>query len=133
MKVLVATRWTQGSEPGDYCWTVEGELVLGGPILECRRGDQCGCGRGFPGLASAKATTTAVIVDRSDLNRELLGLAIRDSLGRQGWLRALDPDEIDEGIEDEIQLIELITGSFDVGTLLGRHGSEVFARRAAAA
>jgi hypothetical protein len=133
MKVLVATNRTQGAEPGDYCWTVEGELVLGGPILECCRADQCGCGRGFPGLASAKATTTATILDRLELNRELLGLAIQESLRRQGWLGALGPDEVEQGVEDEIQLIELIAGSFDVGTVLGRHGTQVFARRAAAA
>ena len=133
MQVLVATSRTQGTDPRDYCWTVEGELVLGGPILECRRADQCGCGRGFPGLASSRATTTATIVDRSELNRELLGLAIEDSLGRQGWLGALGQDEVDQGVEDEVQLIELITGIFNVGTVLGRHGTHVFSRCSAAA
>lgn len=111
---------------------MEGELVLGGPILECRRADQCGCGRGFPGLASSRATTTATIVDRPELNCELLSLAIEDSLGRQGWLGALGQDEVEQGVKDEIQLIELITGSFNDGTVLGRHGTHVWRCSAAA-
>lgn len=133
MKVLMATSRTQGAVGGDYCWTVEGELVLGGPILECCRADQCGCTRGFPGLASERATTTALIEDHPDLDRGLLAIAIRESLDRQGWLASFGPDVIDQGLEDEVALIERIAAAFPVGTVIGRHGTEVHSRRAAAA
>ncbi|CAN5605831.1 hypothetical protein BH24ACT5_BH24ACT5_07320 [soil metagenome] len=133
MKVLVATNRTQGAVTGDYCWTVEGELVLGGPMLECCDADECGCARGFPGLASSRATTTAIIEDRPDLDRRLLATAIRESLDRQGWLAGLGPDLIDECLADEVALIEEIAGAFAAGTVIGRHGTEVHARRAVAA
>jgi hypothetical protein len=120
MRVLVATDKTQGAVDGDYCWTVEGELVLGWTLLECTAPDRCGCGRGFPGLASCRATTTAMVVDRPDIDRRELGQAIRDSLDRQGWLQEMEPDEIEDGVEDEIALIEEVTSAFPTGAIVGR-------------
>src|SRR5262249_27472568 len=132
MKVLVATNRSQGSEPGDYHAAVEGELVLGGPIIECCEPDRCGCGRGFPGLASARATTTAEVVERPELHRAERAIAVRDSLERQGWLRGLDPDEAEEAVDDEVRLIEEIVGYFEPGTVLARSGTTVWAREAIA-
>ena len=90
MRVLVATSEGQGTRPGDYCWTIEGEIVLTGPLLECADPQGCGCGRGFPGLGSARATTTAAVVDRAGISVDDLRRAVRDSLDRQGWLTELD-------------------------------------------
>lgn len=132
MRVLVATSRTQGAADGDYCWTVEGELVLARAIMECRHADECGCARGFPGLASERATTTAAIEDRPGLDHQLLAIAIRESLGRQGWLGALSEEEIDRGVEDEIALIELVARAFPVGSVVGRHGTQVHVRRSVA-
>ena len=73
MRVLVATSEGQGTQPGDYCWTVEGEIVLTGPLLECADPHRCGCGRGFPGLGSARATTTATVVDRAGISGTTCG------------------------------------------------------------
>ncbi len=70
MRVLVATSKLQGAASGDDSWTVDGEPVLAEPILECCRPQSCGCGRGFPGLASARATTTAMVVVRPELDRD---------------------------------------------------------------
>jgi hypothetical protein len=128
MRVLVATDRTQGSVDGDYCWTVEGELVLGGPLLECASPDRCGCGRGFPGLASCRATTTAMVVDRPHIGRAELGQAILDYLERHGWLQEMEQHEIEEGLEDEIALIEAVTAAFPDGAIVGRQGNEVVMR-----
>ena len=60
MLVLVATTDTQGEVAGDYFQGVDGELVT--PVtVECCVPDRCGCGRSFPGLVSARATTTALV------------------------------------------------------------------------
>jgi hypothetical protein len=128
MRVLVATDKTQGRVDGDYCWTVEGELVLGKPLLECASPDRCGCGRGFPGLASCRATTTAMVVDRPHIGRAELGQAILDSMDRQGWLQWMEQDEIEDGVEDEIALIEEVTAAFPDGAIVGRHGNDVVMR-----
>jgi hypothetical protein len=127
MKVLIATRRTQGAVPGDYCWALEGELVT--PVsLACSTPDTCGCGRGFPGLASSKATTTAMVVDRPELDDQLFHEALRDSLDRDGWLSYLSEDEADELVDEHVQVIGLICEHFEVGAVVGRRDTAVFIR-----
>jgi hypothetical protein len=79
MKLLTATREGQGDREGDFCSAVEGELVILGDMCATDRADpvngRCGCGRAFAGLASRKATTTA-LVRELDLTRTDLELAI---------------------------------------------------------
>jgi hypothetical protein len=132
MKVLVATKESQGELPGDYSWTVEGELVTPA-VLECHSPGTCGCGRGFPGLASERATTTAMVVDRPDLERDDLWDALYDSLERQGWLRELESDEIDEVVGEHLQCIEIVCANYPVGTIVGRWGTKVWSRAESAA
>ena len=129
MKVLVATTQTQGQVAGDYTWTVKGELVLAEPVLACSN-PRCGCDRGFPGLASARATTTALVVDRPDISRHDLATAVEAALDRQGWLRRLSYIEIAELIDEHVQLIEFVTQVLRPGTVVERQGGEFRARRA---
>jgi hypothetical protein len=66
MKLLVATARTQGGRDNDYNWCIEVELVRIGEVCAWDRADPdggCGCGRGFGGLNSHRATTTAMVVD----------------------------------------------------------------------
>jgi hypothetical protein len=133
MRVLVATTDEQGTQEGDYSWTLEGELVLTGPLLECCDPSRCGCGRGFPGLGSARATTTALVVERPDLRPADLRQAIRDSLERQGWLEALEPDAADALVGMEAALIRRTATAFRVGAVLSRDGDRVWQRGAVAA
>lgn len=127
MRVLIATRRTQGAMPGDYCWTLDGELVT--PVSQaCGEPDSCGCGRGFPGLASARATTTAMVVERPGLDEEGLHDAVEDSLERDGWLAHLDDDEIDELVGDHLEAIHRVCAHFEVGAVVGRRSSSVFIR-----
>jgi hypothetical protein len=153
MLVLIATNELQGTHPDDYAWTVEGELVT--PLVsECASGDRCGCARGFPGLASARATTTAMVVERPGITEGDLRDAVYDWLDRGGWIELLeqtaiersiaaghhgcpavaDLDEIDgivEGIIDEhVEMIEAVCSNFTEGTVVERHGTVVMARSA---
>jgi len=88
MKVLVATSETQGERPTDYHWATEGELVW---VQEpCRRDrlrmpNACGCGWGFAGLASHRATTTAKVIDIPELDLVGYESAIAKSLADGGW------------------------------------------------
>lgn len=79
MKVLVATTMRQGEVENDFCNTIEGELVRL-PFIECDDGDQCGCTRSFTGLTSHRATTTAVVVDRPELDRATYTRLLLDDL-----------------------------------------------------
>lgn len=127
MRVLVATTETQGDRPGDYSATLEGELVTV-LVVECDAPDRCGCGRGFPGLASRRATTTACVVERPDLDADTVRDLVADSLDRDGWGRGLQPDEFDDLVDDHVALLAMVCGSFPVGTVVGRSGALVFAR-----
>ena len=85
MLVLIATNELQGTTPDDYSFTVEGELVT--PLAaECASGDRCGCTRGFPGLASGFATTTAMVAERPGVTEDDLRDAVFDWLDRTGWI-----------------------------------------------
>jgi hypothetical protein len=124
VKILVATGLTQGTSPRDYHYCVEGELVwIQEPCDRDRRDpdEGCGCGRGFAGAASHRATTTAMVVE-SDLTREDLVLAYRTSLEDGGWPVAWAEDVTD----DVLQLIAPLRP----GTIMVRRLDELFLRGA---
>jgi hypothetical protein len=146
MLVLIATNELQGAAPDDYAWTVEGELVT--PVAnECTSGDRCGCARGFPGLASARATTTAMVVERPGLTEQDLRDAVLDWLDRGGWIELLEQTAIDRSIDDlaqidevddmveaiideHVEMIAAVCANFPEGTVVERHGSLVMERAA---
>lgn len=89
MKLLTGTGRGQGGRDNDFNWCIEGELVLP-PLLVCSTDKNdpdggCGCGRGFGGLTSHRATTTATVRDIPDISRDDYVSAIRGSLEDQGW------------------------------------------------
>jgi hypothetical protein len=146
MLVLIATNELQGTSPGDYSFTVEGELVT--PLAaECASGERCGCNRGFPGLASGFATTTAMVAERPGVTEEDLRDAVFDWLDRTGWIdlfeqtahdRAVlddgfdidsDVDDLVESIIDEhVDCIHEICSTYPVGTVVIRRGLRVMTR-----
>jgi hypothetical protein len=124
VKILVATGLTQGTNPSDYHYCVEGELVwIQEPCDRDLRDPDggCGCGRGFAGAASHRATTTAMVVE-SELTREELVLAYRTSLGDGGWPVAWAEDVT----EDILQ----ITAQLRPGTIVVRKLDQFFLRGA---
>ena len=132
MLVLVATRQSQGRLDDDYSSTVEGELVT--PVtVECCVPDTCGCGRGFPGLVSARATTTAMVVDRPAISSSLLRQSVSDSLERGGW-RAVADDEFEQIVDEHVETITGICKAFGDGAVVRRDGPAFWAdiRRTAA-
>lgn len=147
MNVLVATNELQGIAPGDYAHTVEGELVLV-EVAECADADRCGCGRGWPGMASQRATTTAMVAHLPHLTDADLRQAVRDSLHAAGWADLLgevptsddgsastiDVDEMIEAMVDEhVELIDEVCRAFPVGSVLERSGTVVRLRTWSAA
>jgi hypothetical protein len=137
MLVLIATNELQGTAPGDYAWTVEGELVT--PVAtECAEGERCGCNRGFPGLASGMATTTAMVVERPGVTEADLRDAVHDWLERGGWIELLeqtgmsDLDEIDSivnaVIDEHLDMILEVCDAYPEGTVVTRYGPFVAAR-----
>ena len=151
MLVLIATSDLQGTVESDYAWTVEGELVT--PVAtECASGERCGCNRGFPGLASGYATTTAMVVNRPGVTEADLRDAVYDWLDRGGWIDLLEQTVVDRSvaagqdghlaideydtldtmvdsiIAEHLDMIHEVCSSFPEGTVVVRRGPLVAAR-----
>ena len=151
MLVLIATNDLQGTVESDYAWTVEGELVT--PVAtECASGERCGCNRGFPGLASGYATTTAMVVNRPGVTEADLRDAVYDWLDRGGWIDLLEQTAVDRSIAaghdgdlaideydtidamvdsiiaEHLDMIHEVCSSFPEGTVVVRRGPLVAAR-----
>ena len=126
MYVLAATRETQGLRDDDYVWTVDGELVFV-PTFECRD-RSCGCNRGFAGVTSRRATTTAVIVDRPELEPDAYWGALFDAMCEQGYVEVGDEDDA-EVVDGLIQMVQILGSLAGDGTVVGRCGSGLTVRR----
>jgi hypothetical protein len=154
MRVLVATTELQGRTPGDYAHAVAGELVTA-TVTQCDCPD-CGCDRGFVGLASQRATTTAMVVEHPHVTTSDLRDVIYDHLVAGGWLDLLreaaealddDPDDDDdvldsslhdlvddpdtalqELVDEHLDLIAFICNRFGPGTVISRSGTLVWSR-----
>jgi len=121
MKVLVATRETNGRVPGDYCWTVDDELVRL-PLGECDD-VACGCNRGFAGVTSHRATTTAMVVERPEVTPALLAEILRDDAIASGF-----PDdfpELEAVLRSELAALEIICRQWTEGAVIERRGDLV--------
>ena len=127
MKVLVATTMRQGEVEDDFCWTIDGELVRL-PFVECDCGNSCGCTRSFAGLTSHRATTTAVVADRPELDRDayvdLLLDDLRDNL-EQARL-TIPPPELRAMVDDEVDWLLAAVGGRETGTIVRRRGDVSF-------
>lgn len=105
MKLLTATTTSQGTRENDYSWTVEGELVgIDEPCGKDRSDPDggCGCGRGFFGMSSHRATTTALVRDLP-LTREDVMLALSGYYESGGYGR-LSRSELVAEVDDLVEL-----------------------------
>lgn len=135
MRVLTATKRTQGQRSNDFSWTVEGELVTF-PVIECGHGtidDGCGCKRSMAGLASHRATTTVQVTDRPDLTPGLYRTLIVDGLKAQGYLndQLLESREVQEWVGETVDELVFIAAIFEMGTVLERRDGGVSVRAGA--
>lgn len=124
MKVLTATRETQGWRANDYCWAIEGELVIFIP-LECSGGsvdDECGCRRGMGGMTSRRATTTMKVVDRSDLTRDTYLHLIKENLKAQGYLtdELLESAEVEDWVRHQTDELIHLAKMFPLNAVVER-------------
>lgn len=121
MRLLVATRATQGTVAGDEdTGVIPGEIVE--PHSVCDRDLYvdtlpCGCGRLFTGVSSRAGTTTATAADIT-ITVEQLRSIVADSHPDA------EPDEADDMVADLIDYGH----DLDVGTVVGIHRYELVHR-----
>jgi hypothetical protein len=122
MNLLTATSEGQGDHPGDFCFAVEGELVLIGPVCatdEADPGGGCGCGRAFSGMGSRRATTTAVLRDL-DLDEDDLRLAVQTYFIDTGMGPDVLGDDFAALVDETVEESLLIGRSCEPGTVVRR-------------
>ena len=122
MKILVATRRSQGDRKGDFSFCVPGELVYLGLVCDTDRlypSHGCGCSRAFAGLSSHRATTTAEVGDLDFTLADYIE-AVASGLDQAGWGRSSAPEFVEE-------LVGIIA-PLAVGTVVGRTFDEVVVR-----
>jgi hypothetical protein len=119
MYVLTATNDTQGLIGGDYGFTTEGELVAL-PLTECDA-PRCGCNRGWAGLSSRRATTTAIVSERPDLDRAAYRQLIIDHWSEQfpGASPGADPEFVRE-IDEFVNVVQNLGVGFGAGAVVRR-------------
>jgi hypothetical protein len=123
IKVLVSTLSTQGSVPGDYSFVPEGELV-GRYGLVCDRERKtglsgCGCGRGFGGFSTYRATTSALVAER-DMTILDWRSAAHQTLRDTGWSRLLGDVELGDVLDEMVEFDLLRLRELEIGTIVGR-------------
>jgi len=98
MKILVATRDTQGYREDDFSFVPDGEIVM--PHYICDRdqhaapGDPgCGCARSLTGITCLKSTTTFKV---AEVNMEMVGLynVFFNALTVGGYVNARSKNEM---------------------------------------
>jgi hypothetical protein len=131
MKLLTATRERQGEREGDFCFAVEGELVLLGFVCASDQADLdggCGCGRAFSGMSSMRATTTALVRDL-DVTYDDLRMAVEWYLVAAG----MGPDllgaaEFTELLEETVDDTVHFARFWPAGAVVGRYLDDVHVR-----
>ena len=125
MKVIVATKETQGQKGNDFFWGKEGELAYPSWVCDRDRRDPdggCGCGRGAGGLESHKSGTSFKVVEVDYDTDELLRRATV-SMIEAGWGEDMGPAVVE-------MILDIAEGHPE-GTILGRRIDEFFVRKAA--
>jgi hypothetical protein len=114
MRVLEITGRLQGQRHDDYHWGHEGELAyIPGTVCDC---PDCGCERGFVGMASRRPSTTAEVVDRPGLTIEVVANELASSLQAGGWMPEADP--ADPIVAELLEWLVRAVGDHPVGTVL---------------
>jgi hypothetical protein len=123
MKLLTATRERQGERDGDFCFAVEGELVLLGFVCASDEADPdggCGCGRAFSGMSSMRATTTALVRDL-DLSTQDVRLAVEGYYVAAGMgPEIVGAAEFAELVSETLDEMNEIARALPVGAVVGR-------------
>lgn len=130
MKVLVATKESQGARKNDFCHVPEGELVTFAGECCVDKNDvdgKCGCRRSMSGTLSLKATTTFKVVENED-GLAVLQDAVRESYKRGGWDHFMGAKDTETMIKADVRELIRVAGCFDAGQVLEKRGSKIQSR-----
>ncbi len=125
MKVLVATKETQGDRKSDFSYTNEGELVYFGSECDSEEIDgSCGCRRAVCGMESHKATTTMKVAELP-LTEDEYKAKYAAYLVSSGWVKQDDAAGLKEWTDGDVKELHRIATEFPTGAVLERRGDQI--------
>ena len=125
MKVLVATKETQGFRNNDFGHATPGELVKFAFECDGETVDgKCGCRRSMAGVDSGKATTTVKVVEMN-ISPDDYAQRIIDSDIAAGWGAGTGEEVADfcEAVKASAMDLLRIAADFKVGMVLEKRGN----------
>lgn len=132
MKILIATRQSQGYRDNDFMWAHEGEPVMMPNVCNLDKDHvdgPCGCSRSLTGLYSRKGTTSAMVEDWPELTPALYLLMTYRSMQRSGMASIMsDANAMDFGASSA-ERIMAFCADLDEGALVldgARPGTRVY-------
>ena len=126
MKVLVATKETQGQRANDFSYADEGVIAIYGSMCDnARVDDKCGCARAMITPTNAKATTTIKVVDVDPSFYEKAKSQIIEHLTKN-W--GFSPSEAEVMANNEITETRRVASFFPTNSVLEIRGSKLVAR-----
>ena len=128
MKILVATKETQGKRKNDFCWCEEGEFLI--HSMECDGegvDGHCGCKRSLCSIKTGTATTTMKVIE-SDLKKDGLVRQVIKHLEVAGWAALLGKEKtMDLAVEEVMENMRMAM-PFKVGNVVERRGHIIQSR-----
>jgi hypothetical protein len=116
MKLIVATKETQGQCKDDFCFADEGEIVV---VSDCDNlHGSCGCDRSMVGVRSTGGTTTMLVVE-ADITREQYIEQLRTANGDYAGC-----DLSDAFFAAQADVLLELAAEFPVGTVIERKGDD---------
>lgn len=125
MRLLVATKETQGMRANDFHGANENEIVVFSFECDGETVDgPCGCHRAMTGINSDSGSTTFKIVE-SDWNLEDLQNSFNQRLLKNGF----EVDEAKEIAEEMALEIAEVANKYSLGQILERRGNDFQVRK----
>ena len=125
MKLLVATKKTQGERGNDFNFCEEGEIVSF--AMECDRENidgHCGCRRSMSGMDNHKGTTTMLVAEL-DMTLEELRAKWMTSMTDAGWLKGKNKEREARWCRQECDRLIKAAASFGVGDVVEKRGDTI--------
>lgn len=117
MKLLVATKETQGVRANDFHGANENEIVVFSFECDTEIDGSCGCCRGMTGVDSGRGTTTFKVI-KSDWTLEDIKTVFLERYKKIG----IEADEAEEMAEESAKDLAEVANQFSIGQIIERRG-----------
>lgn len=126
MKIFVATKETQGTNPKDFSFTEEGELVTLAAMED--EGCNCGCKNAMAGVATHKGTTTFKVIESNMTGREFI-IVILKGLVHAGWYEKMENRKAIEHAKETARELIRLASLFPIGAILEKSSTRIKIRK----